>query len=465
MKLKSFFIAIIIVTNYISTKTFHKNFIFGASTAAIQVEGNCPNSNWHRWIDECNQSKDIAAHKVFPENGCNFCHTYKQDLQQAKEIGLNAFRFSVEWSKIQPTPHTFDEKELDRYEDICKTCNKLGIIPFITLHHYTEPLWFWDMGSFEKEENCHYFVDFCIKIFERLHKYNPMWLTFNTASGIMGKCYINGERPIKKGEVAHYKDNSDYLKKRDFNLAGTVLKNILETHVTIYKKLKSLPGGENAQIGFLKNIQQHKPYCTWNPFDILGAFIANHMADNSIITFLRTGKLLWYAPGICINYYNEDAPDSFDFIGLNYYTYDHIKNFKPIQKSNAILCADKTKAICPDGMYDALMQIHTDLIVPLKEKRHIPIYVTENGIATDNPAHRELFFKGYLKAIKKAMQHGVDVRGYLYWALMDNWSWGTYDRCYGLFHVDRNSPHLTRTLKTDGGTQYLITLIKKSKQR
>ena len=172
---------------------------------------------------------------------------------------------------------------------------KHGITPFIGLYHYSEPLWFWDEGSFEKEENIKYFVDFCEVVFEHLNAYDPMWTTFNTPSGIMGKRYMNGNRPYKhdkngKRIPEKLKKGSFCKKARNYKLAGTVLKNVLKAHVDVYKRLKSLKGGKNAKIGFLKNICQHDPYNSWNPLDIIGAKIANYIAEDSIITYFKN----WY---------------------------------------------------------------------------------------------------------------------------------------------------------------------------
>jgi len=450
-----------------------KPFLFGAATAAAQCEADCDNHQWCRWIDECNHSttqQDKKYKKVPADKACSFDTKYKSDIKRAHKIGLTALRFSIEWSKVQPKKPDacndyFDDAVLDRYEDMCKECNKYGIVPFITLYHYTEPLWFWDLGSFEKEENIDHFLAFCAKVFTRLNKYNPMWLTFNTPSGIMGKRYLKGERPTRADEEPLYKSGSQCIKARNFQLAGTVLKNVLNAHVAVYQLLKSLPGGQDSQIGFLKNIQQHDPYNPWNPLDRMGAWFANYLADSSIITFLKTGHLTWIAPGVYISEYNEDAPSSFDFIGLNYYTRDYIKNFKSTQKHDDIMCQSSDKVIYPEGIYRALKTVHNDLIVPIqsdkdvKIRRHIPIYVTENGIAArDEDKHRILFFEGYLKEIERAMKDGIDIRGYINWALMDNWSWGTYDRHYGLFTVDHHTQK--RTLKTDAGTQYLLDVIK-----
>lgn len=448
------------------------SFLFGGATSAAQVESNRTNHQWHRWIEECNASTDPKNHKMVAGNNIEFQKNYKEDIKRAHDIGLTALRFSIEWSAVQPTRDGgWNQSELDYYENICKTCKKYNITPFITLYHYSEPQWFWDLGSFEKAENIKYFVKFCKKVCKQLQKYEPMWLTFNTASGIMGKRYFKGNRPKRDSETPKYKKGSDCIKSRDFKLAGKVLWNVLSAHVAVYKAIKQIDN--DAHVGFLKNIQIHEPYNAWNPLDQLGAWYANYMTDGSIITFLRTGTFRWIAPGIVLNEYNADAPHSFDFIGLNYYTRDFIKMFKPTQKPSDTKMQSDDRVIYPEGMYRALLQLHNDLVVPVEKEtgKHIPIYVTETGIASRDIKDRLTFFKGYLQAVHKAMQDGVDVRGFIVWALTDCWSWGKwYDKFqgssgsgYGLFHIDRKTQK--RTLKDDAGTKYYLNVIAHNKPK
>lgn len=445
---------------------FPKGFQFGAATSSGQTESYNPERphQYARFVNECNQSKDPKNHKIPAKRCCLFETYYKTYIKEAHDIGLTLLRFSIAWEKVNPAPDVFDKEEIQRYKDMCKECKKYGITPLITLYHYTEPIWFWDAGSFEKEKNSDYFIAFCVKMFNALKEYNPLWVTFNTPSGVMGKVYIKGERPVRLDEKPIYKKGSDCIKARDFKLAGLVLKNILNTHVTVYKTLKAID--PSAQIGFLKNIQQHDPYNSWNPLDVLGAKFANWMADDSIISFLRTGQLTWFAPpSTWVRYYNADAPQSFDFIGLNYYTRDFIKNFKPVQKDSDPKTTSSDKVIYPEGMYRALMTIHNDLIKPIQQAtgKNIPLYITENGISALSDDDRKLFFEGYLEAIKNAIDDGVNVKGYMIWALMDNWSWGKYDAKYGIFAVDQKTKH--PTLKKDIGTTYLLDTIQYNKKQ
>src|SRR5690606_2080032 len=128
-------------------------------------------------------------------------HRYKEDIAIMAELGLTCYRFSLDWGKVQPTPSTFDEKALDHYEDVCKELLAHGIKPIITLHHFTNASWFSKKGGFENADNIPHFVAFSKKVFERLHPYVHMWITFNSPCSYVIKAYWQGKHPPAKTDV------------------------------------------------------------------------------------------------------------------------------------------------------------------------------------------------------------------------------------------------------------------------
>ncbi len=420
--------------------SFPKGFSWGAATASYQVEGNCEN-NWS-YCDE--QLKQINPDHIPADIACDHWHTYKDDIRLLKEAGLDTFRFSCAWEKIEPQEGIFNQEALDHYVDVCKTCLEHGIKPVVTLYHYTEPIWFYNKGGFEREENITYFVRYCQKLFEHLHPYVHLWFTFNAPSGVAYKGWLKGMMPPFK---------------KNMQQAVEVLYNVLESHVQIYQAFKSMPGGNDAKIGFLKNIMQVDPLQPYNPLDILAAHMAYTLADKCIYEFFRTGKFeVWIPTKAYIKRENKAAPHSLDFIGLNYYTHTYIHNFAMGAKPEEIKLDNGRNVLYGEGLYRAIKSLSENIAKPL----NIPIYVTENGASTSNMDHRKLFFERYLFALSKAIEDGYDVRGYINWALMDNYSWGTYHRKYGIYAVDFESPELTRTLKQDPGTQYLLSAVNKT---
>ena len=137
---------------------FPKNFIWGTATAAHQVEGFNTNNNWYRWEHSFDQNGKSRIHNSDKSgDAADHWNLYKQDINLMKNIGVNAYRFSVEWSKIMPTINKIDQDAIDHYREVCIALIDSGLVPVVTLHHFTHPLWFEDLGGFEKEENIKYF--------------------------------------------------------------------------------------------------------------------------------------------------------------------------------------------------------------------------------------------------------------------------------------------------------------------
>jgi beta-glucosidase len=426
--------------SHINTKqinAFPTNFLWGFASSAYQFEGNCPNASWARWEQE--QFDDQTPHVMHPcGNACNHWDRYKEDIQLLKQTGARAFRFSVEWSKIEPRNGEFNQEVLQHYEDVCKELVANGIKPVITLHHYTDPIWFmYDEGGFEKAQNIQYYVRFCTKVFERLHPYVHLWFTFNSPSGYATKGYLNGSVPPGK---------------KDMQLMAEVLKNLLEAHVQTYHALKAI--NKKAQIGILKNIYRIEPANRYNPLDRIGSMLANYITNDSIYDFFNTGRFQIRIPGkVHIDHTNLNALSSLDFIGLNYYSHGYMSNFNtPTTDSNETPTQNPMYSLYPEGIYHAIKELHKKIARPLR----IPIYITENGVATDDANVRNEHAERYLYAISQAINDGYDVRGYIHWALLDNYEWGTYDKHYGIYAVDFKTQE--RTLKP--GTGHLLTCIK-----
>lgn len=420
----------------------HHAWLWGTATAAHQVEGNCTNNQWYLY-----EGKIINGAIVEPAGiGCDHWNRYKEDIQLMKELGVNAYRFSVEWSKVEPMPGVYDEAALDHYEDVCKELVANGIKPVITLYHYTEPIWFYNMGSFENYSNCAYFTNFCAKVFERLHPYVYMWLTFCSPE-TAAKGWLQATMPPLK---------------KDMKLMVQVLYNICETHVDIYRKFKSMEGGQQSRIGIHKTVFQLDPWNRFNPLDHLGCAMADRLINKPVYDFFTTGEFNIYIP-FKVNFHKTNSyikagGQAMDYVGLSYYCHNYMSNFKTFREPNPeieIPCAHHQYTIYGEGLYRAIQELSERIAGPL----NIPIYVTENGIGTHDDNHRILQSQRYLYALAQAIADGYDVRGYIHWSLLDNYEWGVYKKCYGLYHVDRENG-LKRTKKK--GAEYFESMVKGS---
>lgn len=409
---------------------FPSNFVWGVATSAQQVEGCHLNNSWTQWELDGNVKEPCGT-------TCDHWNRYKEDIKLIKALGANTYRFSIEWSKIEQKPGIFDEKALDHYEAVCDELVANGIKPAVTLHHYTDPIWFMDKGGFEAIKNSTYFVDFCAHVFARLHKKVAFWFTFNSPCGYAANGYYRGATPPGK---------------KSMQLSAEVFKNVLETHVQVYQRLKAMPGGEQSRIGILKNIYQLEPYCSWNPLDCKACSFGSQLQNTCFYDFFTTGTYKVYIPWMVnVTYTNKRAPKSLDFIGLNYYGHTYMKNFSICTPKDEEKTQNANYTLYPEGMYQAIAEISEKIAEPL----HIPIYITENGIATNDEAKRDRFYRRYLYAISKAIEDGYDVRGYITWTLMDNYEWGTYKKKYGLYKVD----FATQERQLKSGATFLMSVM------
>jgi len=358
------------------------------------------------------------------------------------ELGVNHYRFSIEWSKIEPKKGSFDLEALQHYKDLCDSLIKNNITPVITLHHFTHPAWFENLGAFEKRENIIHFINFSEYVFNKLKDLVPIWCTINEPSVFVSQGYFNGIFPPGK---------------KDPVLAGTVLENLLYAHTETYKHLKSLAGGDNVQIGLVKNIFQFDPLRRWHIIDWLFSKVLNNVFTHSSLDYFVKGHATFSLPGMVKkDMKNNEAIGAMDFIGLNYYSRLHVKGQLSLtdpfvfKKRAHDIQTDMDYALYPEGFYKALQTISR-----LKK----PIYVTENGVADRGDNIRKIFIKRYLYALNKAIQDGLDIRGYFYWTLMDNFEWSEgYKMKFGLYEVDFKTQ--ARTLRES--SNLFSKMVKKS---
>ena len=400
---------------------FPSSFAWGTATAAHQVEGNNFNNNWHLWEESVDDNNVSRIHNN-DKSGLAADHwfRYLDDIRLMKNLGVDHYRFSIEWSRIEPEKGVYDKDALEHYRRLCQALVDSNITPVVTLHHFTHPIWFERLGAFEKKENAQFFVKFSTLVFKELRDLVPVWCTFNEPSVFVAQGYFNGIFPPGK---------------KDPVLAGTVMENMLNTHVELYHKLKSLPGGDAVKIGLVKNIFQFDPYRRWNLLDWAFSKLLNDIYTNGPLKFLKNGESSFYLPGMVNNHMsNPDAVGSLDFIGLNYYSRMHVKGhlnpkepftFDTREKD---IMTDMGYPLYAEGFYRALHTIN-DL--------GVPIYVTENGLADDTDEVRPIFIKRYLYALNRALKDRINIKGYFYWSLMDNFEWAEgYKMKFGLYDVN-----------------------------
>lgn len=425
---------------------FPQNFLFGFAIASAQNDPEDPNSTWTRW-----QQTTWPNGKPHIQDGqrsgkaCDHWNLYNEDIKLMKQdFNANTFRFSVAWSKIEPKEGEFSQEALNHYSEEIDALIKEGITPMVTLHHFDHPIWFEDMGAFEKSENIHYFVRFAQKVFAALGRKVQLWCTINEPTAYMFQGYLplNNVFPPGKGSLTSWP------------LAVKVLRNFMQAHTEVYHALKQMPGGDRAQIGLVHAYLKFEPYHWWNLVDQFPGVLLNNLMLNSVIDFMRTGTFSYSIPCYVNEEYTVPEGKPFnDFVGLNYYSRVLCKWGEGSCYPDEVM-TDMPYALYPHGLYLAIKDV---------ARIGLPIYITENGTSDnqENDWRRAKFFREYLKMVSLAIEDGYDVRAYYCWTLTDNFEWDYgFKQQFGVYSVNRE----TQERKLKKGARIYARIIKAARE-
>jgi beta-glucosidase len=395
--------------------TFHfpRGFLWGTATASHQVEGNNTNNNWWAWEQE--PGRILQGHKS--GLACDWWGgRWREDLDRAAAGGQNAHRLSIEWSRIQPAPERWDEDALDRYREIMRGLHERGMIPMVTLHHFSDPLWLTEMGGWENDLVVEYFEKYTRKVVEGLKEYASLWVTINEPNVYALSGYILGDFPGGK---------------QDFRAALRVLENMLRSHAAAYRVIHTLQPA--ARVGVAINYRGFQPAKSWFPPDSLAAWLQSRTFNDLFPRALRDGMM-----GLpLLRKRIPEAKGTQDFIGINYYTKDRVSfNLLKYQElfgrrfypPNADLSDTGFIANEPTGMFEALkwgLQFN------------VPIFVTENGVEDSDDHLRPRYLAQHLHQVWRGVNFNWPVRGYFQWTLVDNFEWERgWTQRFGLWELD-----------------------------
>lgn len=400
--------------------------LFGFANSMFQSSkiGDCGESNW----------SDAINSKLVTQSNVEISHwnNFKNDIDLMKEkFNVTTYRISIEWSHIEPTLGTYDIEVLDKYKDIVQYCNSLNIKPMLTLHHFNEPLWFYRMGSFEKEENSQYFINFCKYVFTYLNSDVKLWCTFNEPAVYAFMGYTIGDFPP--------------FNRMNFYKSMLVLKNLLATHVKVYKELKNINNHTDIEIGIVHNVLLFKKLYDYDFLSSIVVSTLNEITNDSLIRFFKTGKFIYNGFfGYNIEYENIEALNSNDFIGLNFYANPVVgPNLKNIYGATHFPdqdMGDMYLPIDPKGFSEAI-----DLIASL----NLPIYITETGIADASDTLRQKFLLEYFSVLDRKIFDGIKIKGIYMWTFRDNYEWNQTNKLFGfndIHNKQKISANLLRSL-------------------
>jgi beta-glucosidase len=368
--------------------TFPKDFLWGTSTSGYQIEGGGENTDWYRYETK---SDTIAAEPC--GDACDSWNRYEEDLDIIESLGLNSFRLSLEWAKIEPQQGVFSQEVIAHYKDVLEACHARGIQTVVTLHHFTLPLWVADLDGFENPKISEWMGKYADVVARELGNHIDIACTINEPNIVALMGYLLGVFPPQ------VRDRDRYNKVNEAMRA---------CHVTVRDALRKGPG--TYPIGLCLSMQEYE--CV--------------EGGEETMDIIRTSMEDEYLAVV-----GDD-----DFIGVQCYT-------KVELGPNGIIPA--TGEITEMG-YAFWPECVEYTVRRAASVTGIPVVVTENGIGTNDDEQRIRYLNGALQGLVKVIDEGLDVRGYFQWSLLDNFEWTLgYRPKFGIVEVDRTS--FKRTLK------------------
>lgn len=410
-----------------------KDFLWGVSTAAAQVEGGYQEGGRTPSIWDI-APKEKIKHGQDCHTACDHFHHFKEDVALMREIGVKSYRFSVSWSRVVPKEGKINEEGLAFYSNLVNELVTAKIEPLVTLYHWDLPVWMHEKGGWETAEIIEQFLFYAKAVVESLSDRVKYWITFNEPQCFLTNGYMVG---------MHAPFKNDYLKLSGFS------RNFMITHGETVKLIRKY-AKQKPRIGIAFASGAFIPKDESNPESIEEARKKSFYGGMGTLNNrwwmdpILAGKPVW-AYGI----YHSRKQDMkqihqpLDFAGINVYTAYNYTGWGKDKKKDL----SQYRKTYLDWVIDGRVMYWTAKFV--YERYGIPIMVTENGMANDdkldingevNDQIRIDYMDEYLLALKKAMEEGVPVIGYQHWSLMDNFEWTEgYDPRFGLIYVDFSS--------------------------
>jgi len=409
-------------------------FMLGAATSAHQIEGGTHN-DWTEW--EKGRYPDGAPHVLDGASAAradDSWNLWPADISALQLIGANTYRLGVEWSRLEPEEGAWDQASAARYRQMLAALVAAKVKPMVTLHHFTLPLWLARRGGWEWEGAPAAFAAFAARAAAAFGGEVDLWCTINEPNVFVAKGYLAAQWPPGV---------------KDPSRAARVMAALMKGHALAARAIRAADttdadgDGRPTSIGIAQNMRIFDP-ASMNPIDGIVAGVADSFYNEAFSEAVATGRIRVHIPRVVdIDEPYPELEGTFDYLGINYYTRDfvigHLTGGEPyvVTAPHELPRNDMGWEIYPEGLYRLLVR-----------SAHYgwPLFVTENGIADGRGDRRPAFIRSHIFALDRARAEGVNVIGYLYWSLMDNFEWSHgYRGRFGLFTVDFEfDPALTR---------------------
>jgi beta-glucosidase len=384
-----------------ATGSFPKGFLWGAATSAYQMEGN--NTGSDIWLLE---HMNPTNFKDKSGDAVDHYNRFDDDLKLLAGLGLNAYRFSVEWSRIEPAPGEFSRAEIDHYRRVLAACHAHDVVPMMTLNHFTTPRWFAAAGGWEQKDAVPIFLRFTKQVASGLGDMLTLATTFNEPNlskllrWVMGPADGSPEAKAMLKEAARA-SGSDRFGTERYGDLQKIQDAMLAAHIGAVEVMKSGPG--RYQVGMNLAVADDQPV----------------VSDSRVKEIQADVNLPWLEAAV------QD-----DFIGVQAYTRSRVDKNGYMPPPPGAEVTQMHYEYYPEALEGAIRYTAQHL--------NKPIYITENGVGTKDDTRRVEFIRRALPGMLACINDGIDVRGYMHWSLLDNFEWELgYDCQFGLVAVDR----------------------------
>ncbi len=378
---------------------FPRDFFWGAATSAYQVEGNNSLCDW--WDYE------LAGRLQYHSGlACRHYELYEEDFDLAKALNHNCHRLSIEWSRVEPEEGKFSSEAINHYKRVVLSLRKHGLEPVVTLHHFTNPIWFSRLGGWGLKKSTDYFLRYVSKVVEALAGDVRFWVTINEPMVYLYHSYLLGIWPPQERSLAK---------------TQKVKANLLKAHIYSYRIIKGIYNKHNLDkpsVSIAQNMQAFVP-CVPSLRNKLASYIR---AKSFNLEFIEKAIKAGALDFIGVNYYSRSLVELKGW-GIKNFAMDICEDGHSNLKKNSL-----GWDIYPEGFYSVLKSL---------ERYKLPIFILENGICTGDDSLRWDFIHDHLVKLAEAMASGVKVLGYIYWSLIDNYEWDKgFSPRFGLIEVD-----------------------------
>lgn len=390
--------------------TFPSTFLWGTATAAHQVEGsNVYNDNWV--MEHVPGSPNVES----SGDACDHYHLYRDDIVLLANLGFTLYRFSLEWSRIEPEEGEFSVAQLDHYRRMLATCHEYGITPMVTFHHFTSPRWLAASGGWEAQDTPEKFARFCERVVNHMGDLMPFACTLNEVNigpligAMMGKPMSSARQEAWFEEAAR-RVGSDASTFTPFLYADPIRgrETIMAAHRRAVEVVKA--GTKDCKVGVTLAMQDIQA----GPG---GEEMAARMRHELLDVYLEKTK-------------------GDDFIGVQTYSRQRFGPDGPLGPEEGVERTQMEYEFWPEALEATIRYAHA--------ATGLPAIVTENGLSTTDDTRRIAYIERALHGVAACMRAGIDVRGYTYWSAMDNFEWASgYRPTFGLIAVNRQTQERT----------------------